>query len=295
MIALSAMVSSAVAQFEGDVGEEHPAKATLVSELAELHPGETQLVGVRFELQPKWHIYWDGQNETGLPTTLRWDLPDGFRAGEIRWPTPHRYVSPGGILDHVYETEVTLLVPLSVPANAEPGSTVTLSVDADWLVCAEVCIPGWDTLTLDLPVASPGADKSPGDGFKAIEASRAKLAKPLPDGQRDVSIAWSGDELVITPRGEFERASFYPAPGSQAVAGLLASGTTEPAKAKALRLSVDANASPVGGVETEERVGAVVRGIIDLERGEGRPRVMYLIEVPLADAGAAHGPPPRDS
>ncbi len=291
VVASMAIASPAAAQFDDDVGDEHPAKATLVSELAGLHPGETQLVGIRFDLQPKWHIYWDGQNDTGLPVTLDWDLPDGFRAGPIRWPVPTRYTSPGDILDHVYEERVTLLVPLTIPANAEPGSTVTLTVDADWLVCADVCIPGWDTLTLDLPVASAGADKAPGEGFRAIEASRASLPVPLPENQRDISVAWSGDELVITPRGAFTRVSFYPGPGSRPIANLLQSGTTTPDRSRSLRLTVNADGAPVGGVETEK---ALVRGVIDLERGKDRPRVVYLIEIPLAESGAAHGPPPRD-
>lgn len=288
-VAWGAVVAPAVGQFDDTVGEDHPAQATLVSELADLHPGETQLIGVRFDLQPKWHLYWDGQNDTGLPVTLDWELPGGFRAGEIRWPVPTRYTSPGDILDHVYEDRVTLLVPLSVPANAQPGSTVTLSVDADWLVCADVCIPGWDTLTLELPVASAGAEKAPGDGFRAIESSRASLPVPLPEKQRDVSVAWSGDELLITPRGAFTRVSFYPSPGSRPVSDLIKSGTTTPSESRSLRLTINADASPVGDVRTEE---ALVRGVIDLERGKDRPRVAYLIELNLAEPGASHGPPP---
>src|SRR5262245_15955955 len=82
-------------------GDGH-AKVSLVSEKRTVTRGSNFLLAVRFDLEPGWHIYWKGQNDTGYPPSVTLDLPEGFRTGEILWPVPKRLVSPGNILDHVY-------------------------------------------------------------------------------------------------------------------------------------------------------------------------------------------------
>ena len=55
-------------------------------------------------------------------------------------------------MNYVFSDEVYLPVPITVPADAKPGQTVTLKAAADWLVCKDVCVPEDATLTLDMPV-----------------------------------------------------------------------------------------------------------------------------------------------
>ena len=35
-----------------------------------------------------WHSYWKNPGDTGIPTEIDWQMPEGFHVGELRWPTP---------------------------------------------------------------------------------------------------------------------------------------------------------------------------------------------------------------
>ena len=38
-------------------------------------PGKTIWLGLRIAHAPNWHTYWKNSGDSGLPTTLRWQLP----------------------------------------------------------------------------------------------------------------------------------------------------------------------------------------------------------------------------
>ena len=152
--------------------------AELVSDQAALVPGTTATLALRLAIEPGWHTYWRNPGESGLPTTLAWRLPPGYAAGAIVWPAP-RALPAGPLVNYGYEGEVFHLVPLTVPADAQPGAATSLAARADWLVCKETCIPEGADLTLELPVASR-AEPSRWDG--AIAATRGALPRALPAG-----------------------------------------------------------------------------------------------------------------
>lgn len=132
----------------------------LVSEVESIRPGKVVWVGLRMKMEPGWHTYWRNPGETGLATQLKWQLPEGFEAGEIEWPVPEKLLV-AGILSYCYSDEVLLRVQLQVPTSVKAGQSVTLKASARWLVCRELCIPGQADLSLTLPVSHsvPGADK----------------------------------------------------------------------------------------------------------------------------------------
>ncbi|MEQ1490168.1 MAG: protein-disulfide reductase DsbD domain-containing protein [Terricaulis sp.] len=132
-------------------------QAELHASRAAVAPGERFTVVLRETINQGWHTYWRNPGDSGEPTSLTWTLPAGWRAGEIQWPAPEAV--PFSILvNYGYEGEVLFPVEVSVPANARPGSTVTLSAAAYWLVCSDVCVPEDAMLTLDVPVAAQGRD-----------------------------------------------------------------------------------------------------------------------------------------
>ena len=53
-------------------------------------PGDTILAGVDMKMDPGWHTYWKNSGESGMPTSVNWELPRGVSAGEIQWPAPER-------------------------------------------------------------------------------------------------------------------------------------------------------------------------------------------------------------
>lgn len=152
--------------------------AELVAHDASIQPGQPLLVALRLKHDAPWHTYWINPG-TGYPTSLDWKLPEGFAAGEIIWPVPHLVKdTKGTITGHGYEGDTFLFVEIATPATLAPGTEVTLRAVADWLMCAEVCMPGDAKLDLTLPVkAEPPAPNMA--VARAFNNARAALPRPL--------------------------------------------------------------------------------------------------------------------
>jgi thiol:disulfide interchange protein DsbD len=151
-------------------------KADLVAETQSVASATTLWVDLHLAIRSGWHVYWRNPGDSGLPTTIEWQLPPGFSAGVILWPVPERFVQ-GGIGNYGYAGSADLLVPISVPRDLGAGQTALLSAQASWLVCADICIPGGAKLALNLPVAA--APVAPDPAAAALFAAvRAKLPTP---------------------------------------------------------------------------------------------------------------------
>jgi thiol:disulfide interchange protein len=149
-----------------------PVAARLVPEAGSVAPGGTLWVDLHLDIAPGWHTYWRNPGDSGLPTEIAWTLPAGFNAGEIAWPVPERFVL-GGIGNYGYHGSADLLVPIAAPASLDPGGSVHLEANANWLVCSDICIPGEAKLTLDLSVGAtpPAGDPSVAALFAAVRGS----------------------------------------------------------------------------------------------------------------------------
>jgi DsbC/DsbD-like thiol-disulfide interchange protein len=183
-LAAPAAVANAAARDENHVA------VTLVSEQTALVPGKTAWLGIVLKHQPHWHTYWVNPGDSGLPTKLRWQLPPGFKPGDIAWPAPQRF-SAGEVYNFGYAGQVLLPVPIEVPADARPGSVAHLAVEVKWLVCREECIPGKATLNMSLAVAAQAAPDR--RSSKLFAGARAKLPQPA---------AWRADAHLIGDRIE---------------------------------------------------------------------------------------------
>lgn len=130
---------------------------TLETEAAAVQPGAVLWAGLRFELIPHWHIYWRNPGDSGEPPRVRWELPTGWQAGDIRWPVPQR-IPVGPLVNYGYAGETTLLVPLQVPEtlpdSPSESGPVRIAADLSWLVCREECIPESGRLEIALPTAA---------------------------------------------------------------------------------------------------------------------------------------------
>src|ERR1700722_1406489 len=132
----------------------------LIAEESAVAPGQTVTVALEQNIRPGWHTYWRNPGEAGEPTEIAWTLPPGWHAGAIAWPYP-KELPVGPLMDYGYEGRPWLLVDITVPADAKPGTDVTLRAAADWLVCKEICIPENATLTLPLTIATTPTKPDP--------------------------------------------------------------------------------------------------------------------------------------
>jgi DsbC/DsbD-like thiol-disulfide interchange protein/cytochrome c biogenesis protein CcdA len=165
--------------------------ARLVAESRTPAAGSTVMLAIDMRPKAGWHGYWKNPGDAGFGAVLDWILPKGAKAGVPRFPVPERLVI-AGLMNHVFNGDHALLVPLVVPAGLAPGTPLPIRLRGEWLACTDkVCVPERADLSLDLIVgdgAAGVAERARFDGW------RAKLPRPLGS---PASFARSGDTIRL--------------------------------------------------------------------------------------------------
>ena len=222
----------------------HHTKVSLLANVKHIQPGVPFTVGVLMKMEEGWHTYWKNPGETGLPTEIKWRMPEGFTAGEIQWPLPHKYNEAGDILTFGYETENLLLVEISPPSSLKSGSSIVLKADVNWLECEKLCVPGSEQVEIKLPVASGEPEHVNADIF---EKYRRQVPRPLS----------AGGEMSITTDAKNGVVEFHLTPTG--------------------RKHFDKSTTPDFYAET---VGDVVLGRTQVSGGDARASVRLLLSAP---------------
>lgn len=170
--------------------EEQNTRFSLIAEQDTFEPGQTVWIGARFEMNPGWHIYWEVPGDSGMPTELRWTVPDGVSVGEIHWPAPIPFVEAEILVSFGYKNEVVLLIPVSTPTDLTPGDPITLMVEADWLECLDICVPGSGRAAITLTAGTPG------ESDPLFDEIRRTIPTPAAGWRSEFTK--SGQELRIT-------------------------------------------------------------------------------------------------
>ena len=172
--------------------------------------GQTFWLGLKIVHAPHWHTYWQNPGDSGLPTQLHWQLPAGLQAGEIAWPLPKK-IPIGTLANYGYEGTLLLAVPVTVTPQFQPPLTGQLRVtlQAEWLVCRQECIPQEGRFVLELPTQSATALNG-----ALFESAQAATPQALPgahsariaDGGQALQLrieqlpaAWRGQTLTLLP------------------------------------------------------------------------------------------------
>jgi len=232
-------------------------------------PGETLTLAIKFTPDPGWHGYWSNPGDAGYGMRLEWDLPEGWKAGEPLYPVPHKLVQEAGglrLMNHVYEGEYAVLVPIEVPESAAVANVVPIEVAGDWLVCTnEICVPESATLTLRL---GQGMGSDPRfDTWRAaipplldsparfeLTAEKLRLAIPLPASLelQDPHVFLRSEQLV-----DYAAAQTFRRDGNLLVAEIPRKGLAEGAEAVSGILKLDEQGN---GVTFEAGPGDVPAG-----------------------------------
>ena len=189
-------------------------RADLLANTGSIVPGKPFTVGLRLQMAPHWHTYWQNSGDAGLPTKIDWQLPDGFKAGAIQWPIPTRIDSAGDIVNYGYSEQVVLLTEITPPAQLPPGE-ISLKAKADWLVCADLCVPGEANLALKLPTGGEAAAAN----IPIFTEARALLPRPESESAAAISPVrkMEGNNLLLSfhvaaPTTGKYNAEFFPLP-----------------------------------------------------------------------------------
>lgn len=186
--------------------------AELVTDIRSIQPGVPFWVALYLDMDGAWQTYWKNPGDSGLATTIDWELPEGFKAGEIHWPFPVRLDYPE-ITSYGYEDQVILLSEFTLPAELAAEAVQTLKAHAKWLACGDICVPGKADLILELPVSAeaPAVDEAMREKFL-----KARADWPLKMSRWAVGIYDEGEAYriqLIPPVGaesNIKRAAFFP-------------------------------------------------------------------------------------
>src|SRR5579884_1138952 len=194
-------------------------RAELLADTSAVVAGKPFTVGLLLRMAPGWHTYWRFSGDAGLPTELKWNLPPGWKIGEIQWPIPLKTIDPGDIQTYGYQDEVLLMQEITPPQKID-GASVKLVADASWLVCEKICIPGNATLRLELPVSTAGRPAN----TELFARYRRLLPQQWP-AKNVATASWSrsGTDLRLTVTSptlaEYSVVDFYPLPDQGVVTG----------------------------------------------------------------------------
>ncbi|MEA3213328.1 MAG: hypothetical protein QOE70_6385 [Chthoniobacter sp.] len=212
----------------------------LVADTTKIAPGKPFTVGVRLQLAPGWHTYWQYQGESGAPLRIDWQLPEGFKAGPIQWPIPHSRVDEGDLLTYIYESEVLLLVEITPPASL-PAGEVTLQAKLRWLVCEKTCVPGAGEVALALPTGADGAPAN-ADLFARWRALLPK-ARTAP-----FAIKWERKTDSVTLQIQRlppeTKTEFFPLPPPSVILGHPKLGEIAPDGSRSITIPIQEGGSP---------------------------------------------------
>ena len=170
------------------------ARASLITNLQDSQQ-ESFYVGVRLEMQEGWHTYWENPGDSGSPFEARWSVDQGVIVENVEWPTPVTIPYPP-LMTFGYEGDVVF--PFKVFRAIDSGLS-SISLDFDFLICADICIPEKASLSLDLSSATPNS---------LVDAAIAKLPTNFLDTQSVVE----GDNLKIRFKSSqpLTKAYFFP-------------------------------------------------------------------------------------
>ena len=154
--------------------------ARVITPVESVVPGETLWFGLSLEIAGGWNTYWKNAGSTGLPPTL--ELSDGQIEIQPELLFPAAKTKPFGedtsLLTYGYMEEV--LHPFQVTVPESVSGQWSLTGEARWLVCQDICIPESQVVSLSLPVVGSEREMRRTPWVQKIDAARAAVPTDFP-------------------------------------------------------------------------------------------------------------------
>jgi len=256
LIAVLMLAARAHGQGPPRKGDVKHTEARLVAEHAAYDTGGDNWIGIHFKIMPKWHLYWDGVNDSGFAPKVKWHAPAGVTIGALQWPAPVRRIDEGDILDHVYENEVTLIAPVTIAPEALASGTIEIKASVEWLVCEEVCVPEDAELAITMPVRKTREAAQPTPDASLFGKARARIPAPWTPADTRISVDVQGEKAIIKAR-DGKGLKFYPSNGGSKLVHPIEDAATE---GDTLTLALDSKGKPPA-LKGVVEVGAKDRGV----------------------------------
>lgn len=192
--ALMAIVALVAGPVPAEEVERPHVRAELVSEFQEFAPGKPISAALRIVPEKDWHVYWRYAGDSGTAPKFKWWLNNVEVSAEQFWPTPER-IEVGPFVNYGYSSETLFLASLALPDALHETETLTIKLDAEWLVCKVECIPGYAILEQTLPV-KPNGGLTPSSRHNQFASTRESLPGSTLEPTR-LTLLKSGEELVL--------------------------------------------------------------------------------------------------
>jgi thiol:disulfide interchange protein DsbD len=185
-------------------------------ELLVLENRSTELtLGLHIELAPGWYIYWLNPGDAGLAPEVRWELPPGYEAGTLRFPTPQKIVH-GGIVTYGYTDETLILCDIRRPAKSSGTEQRKATAVLSWMACRESCVTGETAVQTDLSGLSSVIAQKTGPVFSRFASRYPKPATAASLGAMEARLAKTPGrwmvEVTLPGRDAARISDFYPYP-----------------------------------------------------------------------------------
>ena len=289
----SALPGSADVQETGADDEAHPVRARLLVDKTALTPGGAVRLAVHLTPRKNWHTYWKSPGDIGLPTKIRWALPEGAAATPFQFPVPERF-DQEGIVSYGYDGPVLFFTEVTLPDSLATGD-VTVGAHAEWLVCEIMCIRGEADLSLTLPVG-PSEDTpfaalmdhyaaqhpthaTDVRGFALETAFSASAVRPEESFKLALRLTPTGDRPIKLEQSAGTWPGFTPI---VSLNGMINETTVSKLDSGAVQILLDAETFEADELPTSDVLG----GLFTVHVGDEIVRTEVSIPVPWAKAGA---------
>lgn len=171
----------------------NPLEVRLISEVRSVQAGRLFFLGLHLKHPPGFHSYWKHPGIVGLATTVEWELPPGFGAGEIQWPAPQT-VMMAGHKAQGYEDEILLMIPITAPQTLT-ATRVDLSARVSWMSCGKVCSPA---MKIPFSISLPVSNKLEIDPQAQPYFRKARTLVPRLDPSWQARVQRRQDQIILT-------------------------------------------------------------------------------------------------
>ncbi len=154
-----------------------PVKASILAEDTNFVAGQPFWVAIHLKLDDHWHVYWKNPGDVGMPLSIEWELPPGFKADAFKWPYPRR-LDADSFIGFGYENEVYLLTRIIPPDQLDISGNYPLKAAIKYLVCSDLsCLPGEEQVQMELPLTKKKPPHVNSEAVSIFAKVRANLPK----------------------------------------------------------------------------------------------------------------------
>ena len=164
------------AQEEGQNDHDNLLSYEILADVTAVEAGKPFQLLIKQSIKPQWHTYWINPGDSGNPTTINWQAPDGTRFSDLSFPSPLK-IPTGPLVTFGYEGDVLYTLTVTPPAG-KTGDNIAISADIEALVCKEICLPDYQTISITLPYENDEVASEPANQDMFARA-RSLMPEPL--------------------------------------------------------------------------------------------------------------------